>query len=547
MVHSFGNQIRLLRLLLPAAVLVSAGCGSVSPVPSAHMPKLSRRVVADEALLDSLRCDWLALKAPKMPEQQRNELIRHYNANLLTLLQRYRADLHRLGNKQFHLPEMLELSRSSLSDGIPLHEIYDDIVPAVEIPADSLEEHYTVPGIGVPMVGVIPAGRVERFKQAHTFRTRGTVRTLTALLEFPAKGKPQLHLIPRNWRDTVDVGRLRYQLAANFSAAIELYWDLTQVDKDRFLGLLHPQKLRDVTGLTCMTGYNPNKIPVILTHGLLSSAGTFENLVNRLIKDPVIRNRYQFWFFNYPTGVSWTVTAEQYRKALTDIRNKVDPRHRNPNWDRMVVVGHSMGGLITHYSQCTEPWNLLRGMQGIQPYLKGYYVDHPLPDSPLNALRGNYFFRPVQAGMVVYLATPHQGAPVARYRIVRALMSLVELPQALVNEMINIATLQSDMLVLNPKQLTEWFTSVSQLSPESYSISGLKGLPVRDVPTYSVIGRNSACDTVEESSDGVVPYWSSHISWGKQKVVLWDHSVQNAPETAEYLRGILLRYIGEDK
>jgi len=507
-------------------------------------------MLTDDDLLDALRRDWAALKIIKMQNEQRNELIQRYNANLLMLLRRYRVDVKNAGSRYFLLPEAVEVSRASFTDGLPMREIYDDIVPAVEIPADSLEEHYTVPGIGVPMVGVIPAEKIDRVKEAHTFKTCGTVRALTAVIEFPAKGKPQLNFCPRNRRDTIDIGPLRYQLAANFSAAIELYWDLTQVDKNRMLGMLRPQELRDVTGLASMTSYDPNKIPVILTHGLLSSAGTFENLVNRLTNDPVIRNRYQFWFFNYPTGVSWTVTAEQYRKALSDLRDEVDPRHRNRNWDKMVVIGHSMGGLITHYSQCTEPWNMLRSdraLKKIQPYLNSYYVDHKLPESPLNALRGNYFFRPVKAGMVVYLATPHRGAPVARYRIVRALMKLVELPQSLVNEIVNIATLQADMLVLNPEQLTEWFTSVNQLSPDSYSIRGLRGLAVRKAPTYSVIGRQSPCGPVEKSSDGVVPYWSSSIPWGEQKVVPWDHSVQDSPETAEYLRGILRRYVGEDK
>lgn len=514
------------------------------------MPKPSRQMLTDNDLLDSLRRDWTALKTVKMPNERRNELIRRYNANLLTLLQRYRADAKKAGRQYFKLPETVEVSRASFTDGLPMREIYDDIVPAVEIPTDSLEEHYTVPGIGVPLVGVIPAENIDLVKEAHTFKTRGTVRSLTAVIAFPAKGKPQLYFCPRALRDTIDIGTLRYQLAANFSAAIELYWDLTQVDKDRMLGMLRPQELRDVTGLASMTDYNPNKIPIVLTHGLLSSAGTFENLINRLINDPVIRQHYQFWFFNYPTGVSWTLTAEKYRKALSDMRNEVDPRHRNRNWDKMVVVGHSMGGLITHYSQCTEPWNMLRSdtaLKKIQPYLNSHYVDHELPDAPLNALRGNYFFRPVKAGMVVYLATPHRGAPLARYRIVRALMNLVELPQSLVNELVNIATLQNDMVVLNPGQLTEWFTSVNQLSPDSYSIRGLKGLAVRKAPTYSVIGKNSPCDPLEKSSDGVVPYWSSSIPWGEQKVVPWNHSVQDSPETAEYLRDILRRYACGDK
>ena len=82
---------------------------------------------------------------------------------------------------------------------------------------------------------------------------------------------------------------------------------------------------------------------------------------------------------------------------------------------------------------------------------------------------------------------------------------------------------------MEPSRLTDWFTSGNQLSPSGYSIKGLKGLAVRNVPTHSVIG--------------VVPYWSSHISWGSEKIVPSVHSVQDAPETAEEVKRILLELL----
>lgn len=545
-----GCMIRKIRLMawmlgtLVLPVLLSPSC-SAPLVPPARMPKQSRSALPDEVLLESLRQDWIALHTVRMPEEQRNAVILRYNANLQILIRRYRVDIkrHPKGVPPA-FPEQVEL----VSD-VPLHELYDDIVPAADIHFDTLEEHYTVPGVGVPVVGIIPATKTGKLKQLHAINSRGTVRTLTAVLEFPENGgKPRLHLIPRNRQETLRIGRLEYPLAGDFSAALELYWDLTQIDDNRILGLLRPQELRDVTGLSCIEGYDPEKIPVILTHGLLSSAGTFNNLVNRLMNDPEIRRNYQFWYFNYPTGVAWTITAADYRRAINQLRDEVDPRHTNRNWDNMVVVGHSMGGLITHYSQCTEPWLLLKDVSslgGIQPYLNGYYVDHPFQSGAVGEMEGmreDYFFRPVEAGMVIYLATPHKGAPLARYRIVSLLMRFVELPQGIIDEAIHIATLQENNIIVNPRRLTEWFTSVNQLSPDSYSIRGLQGLQIRNVPTYSVIG-TQGCSPLEESTDGVVPYWSSHIPWGGQKVVPWGHSVQDAPETAEYIRGLLLDYL----
>ncbi len=544
------RQYAFLLAWVLASLLMLASC-SAPLVPIPREPRVSRQAVTDGQLLEALRADWLLLQKPRLAEEERMHVMQRYNDSLLLLLRRYRVDVLKHA-KRSHAPYILpgiEVAHEANSPSMPLREVYDDMVPAVDVRTQSLEEHYVVPGLGVPLVGIIPAGKVEKVREKgnlFNIHSRGTVRTLTAILEFPSSpAKPRLRFIPRHRQEYVRVGRMSYPLAGDFSAAIELYWNLTRVKEGRFLGLLRPQQLRDVTGLSCIEGYSPDKIPVILTHGLMSSAGTFDNLVNRLVSDAEIRSRYQFWYFNYPTGVTWTVSAAAYRQALEEVRRRVDPRCSNKNWDKMVVAGHSMGGLITHYSQCVKPWQMLQGTPSanpFKPYLSERYVDKPIPVPQYDRFRKDYFFRPVKAGMVIYMATPHRGAPLARYRLVSSLMQLVRLPENLVSEVVSIVTLQQDSVLLNPKQVTEWFTSVGQLSPDSYSIRGLQGLEVRQVPTLSIIGdrgrRNSP-----RSSDGVVPYWSSHLNWGSEVIVPADHSVQDVPETAEYLKKALKDYL----
>ena len=514
--------------------------GCAAPLlPRPKLPKETRRELPDAAVIDSLRADWERLKQVRMEPKERQALIARYNESLLLLLRRVRYDVMR---HKTALPRGFQV----VHDGVPvsrgLASIYDDMVTAVDVETRALEEHYMVPGIGVPLVGVIPARKIQPGDQLATLQARGTVSTLTALMEFPAGKPPVLRLIARHWTERVHIGKMSYELAGDFSAPIEIYWNLTKVKKGRFLGLLSPQKLRDTTGLTCMERYNPDKIPVVLAHGLASSANTFDNLVNRLLSDPVIRHNYQFWYFNYPTGVAWTLSAAAYRKALADVRRHFDPQKRNANWDRMVVVGHSMGGLITHYSQCEEPWRLLENAPLVKKKFAGYldkkYVDEPLPNASLESMRSIYFFRPVKASRVIYMATPHRGAPMARNSFVLLLSRLVTLPQDLVEEVFNLATLQEDNLLTSPTRLSKWFTSVGQLSPDSYSIRGLAPLAVQNVPTHSIIGDRGRHDT-PRSSDGIVPYWSSHIPWGSESIVPADHSVQDIPDTAEQVSYIL--------
>lgn len=533
--------MRLMSLLL-MFVLLSSCSQNLLPEPL----QLSAQVQAPPAaLLCELRLCWQELENAKISDMRRAELTERYNAALLKLIREVRYANRE--SQHLHSYDEVAIVYAEGLDAAHADRVYDDFIPGEDVECDNLEEHYRVPGLGVPLVGIIPAEKVDNAPLAFTLRSKGAVSSLTAVIEFPKKGKPLLHLLQRARTDTFK----GHPLAADFSASLELYGRMAGLKKGRFLGLLRPDELeeRDVKGLVCLESYDPNKIPVILTHGLMSSAATFDNLINRLMDDPDIRRRYQFWLYNYPTGVAWTLTAESFRAALEEAREELDPHHRNRNWDRKVLVGHSMGGLITHYSQCTEPWLLLRNSgvmreDKLAPYMNARYVDEPFEDEKLEPFRKQYFFRPVKAGMVVYLATPHRGAPLARYRITRALTLLIELPHNLVSEAVSIVTLSDDLFIFEPSRLTDWCTSVSQLSPTSYSIQGLQGLTIRGVPTHSVIGDQGDGGPREESSDGVVPYWSSHFGWGDETMVPASHSVQKVPETAERLKEILRAYRG---
>jgi len=83
-------------------------------------------------------------------------------------------------------------------------------------------------------------------------------------------------------------------------------------------------------------------------------------------------------------------------------------------------------------------------------------------------------------------------------------------------------------------------TSIGTLSPANRSTVALSTLPLpRGIIFHSVIGDRGRGDT-PQSSDGVVPYWSSHIGpVASEKIVSSGHSVQSHPATNEEIKRIL--------
>ncbi|MBV8431127.1 MAG: alpha/beta fold hydrolase [Solirubrobacterales bacterium] len=101
------------------------------------------------------------------------------------------------------------------------------------------------------------------------------------------------------------------------------------------------------TGLSLLRPYRRGRIPVVLIHGLWSSPWSWSRMVEPLEADDPIRERYQFWTFGYSTGDPIPYSADLLRRALREARAKLDPDAEDPAFDRMVLVGHSMGGLLT--------------------------------------------------------------------------------------------------------------------------------------------------------------------------------------------------------
>lgn len=510
----------------------------------------------DAAAIREAYAAWLILSSPNRSREW-PEARKKYNACIRELAAHLKEAKRKGGmdeKKRLSLPFVIEKSPYA-RDSNPW--FYEAIFMSDEVdPTFRLRESVTVEGMGIPLAGLAPRGGSR--PHANVLKDNGNVHTLTAILDFDrmVDGKPTLRTIPRLMNEHIFIGKnkVRQPLAANFSVPIALFWKLSDADGTELLGAFRPKKAINTMGLYFSEPYDPRKIPVVFTHGLMSGPATFANLTNRLLVDPVIRENYQFWFFGYPSGLAWTIPASRQRQALKELMQEYNPRGTSREMNNIVMVGHSMGGLITRFNNSTKPWTLMKGVFELSPetfegmtlenWKKGMAPLH-YDEQTLERLQNNFIFSPPQGvTRIVYMATPHRGSTFADNWIGRLGQRLIDLPSDMLEEVTRIATLSRGMFLLNPLQLKDELTSIRQLSPNSSLVkymSELRGSP--NVPVHSIIGDRGRNDT-PNSSDGVVKYHSSHLDWSaSEKIVPSGHSVQDDPASAVELRRILREHL----
>src|SRR5439155_1713365 len=104
----------------------------------------------------------------------------------------------------------------------------------------------------------------------------------------------------------------------------------------------------DRAGLMLRRPFETDKVPVVMVHGLMSSHLAWVPMVNELLRDPQINQRYQFFLYMYPTGVPIPIAAAGLRDSLLEAEKTFETPQNALTFRQMVLLGHSMGGLLGH-------------------------------------------------------------------------------------------------------------------------------------------------------------------------------------------------------
>ena len=418
------------------------------------------------------------------------------------------------------------------------------LVPSTELKVYGLAMRYRSPGLGVPLAAStrpLDASKPGRDMVAPRLKV-----PLTILLRIPRArqglvlgrqltGTLEVHLA---WdEESVSIAGEEIPLETQPSAALALTLNdvpIMHAELLRFLGRLTRAELPPP--LVSATPYHPGLIPVVFVHGTTSSIVRWAEMFNRLLGDSEIRSRFQFWFFQYDSGNPIALTALHLREALTEAVARCDPESKDPALRRMVLIGHSQGGLLVKMqviSTGDRLWNAL-SRKPLQ--------DLKLSDATRDLLQKGMFLEPLpNVSRVVFIATPQRGSFVAGRKFLGNIVRRLLTPSPVTTEVATDVFKNRDALVGLPVVPT----AVDNMSPKHPFIQGLQKIPVApSIKAHSIIAVEGD-GPIEEGNDGVVEYSSAHIDGVESEVVVRSsHSTQGNPETIEEVRRILLLHAG---
>ena len=524
-------EILIRSLLAFALALLVCHCGPPSPPSCQILPRTSRG--ESSLLISEARQAW-----NEVGKTGSYEARDRYNKTIAKLIDQLCCGRRDHASKAAKMGTTIDTA-DSLGAGINFNNL-DAFVPASSIDTSDVGERHAEEGLGVPMVGWMP------------YRSDGTARhpfapptgiplILTTYLDFNETTPTWRVVYPGRVR-TLNVSGRQQPIAVDWSAASALYWQMSDLDDRNLAKVLLPGRYTNQTDLYAAASYDPDKIPVLFVHGLYSSPGTYKVMFNELVREQWFREKYQAWFFSYPTGTSWVYNAAFFRDHLRRATQAVSKKGSLKNWNKMVLVGHSMGGVISHASL-------------INPGTRFYDNRFDVPPDQLKvskdarrAIRWTMLYKPVIApSRAIFMAAPHRGSPSANRFFSRWISNLISLPKTVTIDLVDVTLSELGTALKSGPSSRPLETSIGTLAPNFRGYEALNSSPFRsDLDIHSIIGDRGKGDS-PDSSDGIVPYWSSHLKNVRSELIVpYSHTLTTKPETITEVKRILQLHLKEN-
>ena len=420
---------------------------------------------------------------------------------------------------------------------------FDSFRPANQIRIEGVNNQYFLKGLGAPLVGYVENPQTNPVFGKFS-SDKGLAYPITALVTFEPqikdvdgyKRKASVNFYDPLFADFVIINDRQIPLEADLSTPLGVLLSKLQPQKAGLDAMLKSDKYIEQAGLFMLEPFRQNKVPLVMVHGLMSTPETWVPMFNDIRGDPELREKYQIWFFRYPTGLPIAYSSSLLRKELLEVQSEYDPDHNNPYFNNMIIIGHSMGGLLTRL--------MIQDSQDI--YWNSLFAE-PIESIDLSGkdkqfLKDIFYFKTLPfIKRVVFISTPHRGSNIADEWFAKLGSGLLTLPGLVEDVGGDVFKLHRSELTADSAQFSKRVpNSLDLLSPTSIFTIATNKVPLNpDIPHHSLIGvRNSK--TGPGSSDGIVPYESSHLDTAvSEKLIPSTHGSHKHPLAIAEVKRIL--------
>ncbi|MDR3638578.1 MAG: lysophospholipase [Isosphaeraceae bacterium] len=417
------------------------------------------------------------------------------------------------------------------------------VVVADDVRISGMRDRFRTYGLGVPVVGTrcVDRGRPtetdERF-----FPTR--LRIAATVLAAPSGGLAgaayrlsPLRLVFHDPFpvDLVLAGGRTLPMATDRTTHLVLQASQDRLPSQAIRGVFASEFGPEVEpGLYMLRPYAPGKIPVVFVHGLASTPVGFVQAINDFENDPVLSARYQFWVFIYPTGLPIVDSALRLREELGRAQATYGA---DPSFHRMVIVGHSMGGILAHVAVSDSGRNVWDSALSVPP--------EALRASPATraAVDRLLFFHPLPyVRRVVFIATPHRGSRLASNPVGVFFGGLVRPSAEQTARVDELRALNGPAVIRDENFQGRSINAIGNLQVDSPLLQAIGRLPVAPGVPYHTIAFQFAGHA---PGDLVVPLWSAHLDGAASEVIFPGfHGSEQSPASLGEVRRILLEHLG---
>lgn len=547
---------------------------ALSPKPK-HADKEPMSVAAADAWLEAARYAYAYLffsgRAPsdRAFEDRQTQVRDYYNhaAEQTASMMFRRARESALEGEDYNAPVAGERwTITSSFDRLALPSIPTRLVSAATVSFVGLRSTYRRDGFGAELVVVmdppklstplpqadapVDGGPRRQREEVPQYSEMSSINA-TALLRFKGQslqdvlGTSQvlLDVYSPEATEHVELQGEQVPLAGNFTAAYGLWLAQSGFATQSLRTLFGMSEGINKPHIYLMQPWDPDRRIIFMLHGLGSSPEAWVNVANEIMGEQELRREFQVWQVYYPTNAPIALNRYEIAQAFNQTLQHFDPAGRTRASRDMIYIGHSMGGVLAR---------LLVSSSG-ETLWNDVTTRHELKGERLRRIQAKlgpvlHFQPQPNVERAIFIAAPHQGTDIAGNRIGRLLGRLVRLPLTILGSFEEaFLALQQDDGQRGGNKKARVPNSIDNLKASDPFVKAAASLPIQPGLKYhSIIAHRKPDVPLEQSDDGLVPYWSAHLDGAlSEKVITSGHSVQETPQAVLEIRRILREDVDE--